>query len=193
MQIRATGLMGLVHPHQFGCDYKTIVTLPKGAIDAVHRNCRAKKFFLKGKSEAFGIELAAAGSKLLFCSKKMRKIAAITLMAISVILEAGCANSLSTDKASGLYEFGSGQQDTETVCFVLSPDGTYALGNADAPVEWMSYSGTPSKGQWRLMDLGQDQQLLIGNSKFPIKQTSSGVRVVIDADRGMFCDFTKPE
>src|SRR6185437_7351623 len=126
-------------------------------------------------------------------SKTMRKITAIGLIAISAILAAGCANSLSTGKVSGLYEFDSGRQDTETVCFVLSPDGTYALGNADAPAQWMSFSGTPSKGQWQLTDLGRDQQLLIGNSKFPIKQTSSGVRVVVDSDRGMYCDFAKPK
>jgi len=121
----------------------------------------------------------------------MRKITAIGLIAISVVLEAGCA-SLSTDKVSGLYEYDSSSQTADTVCFVLSPDGTYSLGNADAPVEWMSFSGTPSKGQWQLTDSGQDQQLLIGNSKFPIQQTSSGVRVVVDADRGMYCDFSKP-
>jgi len=125
--------------------------------------------------------------------KTMQKFTAIGLIAISVILGAGCANSLSTGKVSGLYEFDSGHQDTETVCFVLSPDGTYALGNADAPAQWMSFSGTPSRGQWQLTDSGRDQQLLIGNSKFPIKQTSSGVRVVVDADRGMYCDFAKPK
>ena len=122
----------------------------------------------------------------------MRKITAIGLIAISAILETGCVNSLSTDKISGLYEYQASNQTTDTVCFVLSPDGTYALGNAAAPVEWMSFSDTPSKGQWQLTDSGQDQQLLIGNSKFPIQQTSSGVRVVVDTDRGMYCDFAKP-
>jgi len=122
----------------------------------------------------------------------MRKITALALLAISAVLEAGCGNSLSADKASGLYDYDSSNQTTDTVCFVLSPDGTYALGNADAPVEWMSFSGTPSKGQWQLTDSGQDQQLLIGNSKFPIQRTSSGVRVIVDADRGMYCDFAKP-
>ncbi len=121
----------------------------------------------------------------------MRKIVAIGLTALCAILEAGCTKSLSTGGASGLYEFDSGHQATQTVCFVLSPDGTYALGNADAPIEWMSFSGTPSKGQWQLMNSGQDQQILIGNSKYPIEQTSSGVRVVIDADRSMYCDFAK--
>ena len=123
----------------------------------------------------------------------MRKITAIGFIAISAILEAGCANSLSTSKVSGLYEFDSGQQQTETVCFVLSPDGTYSLGNAEAPVKWMSFVGTQSEGQWQLMDSGQDQELLIGNSKFPIKRTSSGVRVVVDADQNMYCDFAKPK
>lgn len=123
----------------------------------------------------------------------MRKITAIGLIAIVAVSGAGCGNSsLSADKVSGLYEFDSGHQDTETVCFVLSPDGTYALGNADAPVERMSFSGTPSKGQWQLTDSGEDQQLLIGNSTFPIKQTSSGVRVVLDTDGGMYCDFAEP-
>lgn len=126
-------------------------------------------------------------------SRNMRKIVPFALIAISAILEAGCANSLSTDKVSGLYEFDSGHQETQTVCFVLSPDGTYAFGNADAPVEWMSFSGTPPEGHWQLVDSGQDQQLLIGNSKYPIKQNSSGVRVVVDADRGMYCDFAKPK
>src|SRR6185437_8023048 len=138
-------------------------------------------------------ELPATSSKHQPVLKTMRKIIAIGLIAFSAILEAGCANSLTVGKVSGLYQFDSGHQDTETVCFVLSPDGTYAFGNANAPVEWMSFSGTPSKGQWQLTDLGQDQQLLIGNSKFPIERTSSGVRVVIDADRGMYCDFAKPK
>lgn len=125
--------------------------------------------------------------------KVMRKMTAIGLLAISAVLEAGCANSLSTDKVSGLYELDSGHQQAETVCFVLSPDGTYALGNADAPARWMLFSGTPSNGQWQIMNSGQDQQLLIGNSKFLIKRTSLGVRVVVDADQGMYCDFVKPK
>lgn len=122
----------------------------------------------------------------------MKKITAIGLIALSAILEAGCGNSLSTGKASGLYQYDSSNQATDTVCFVLSPDGTYALGNADAPMESMSFSGTPSKGQWQLTNSGEDQQLVIGNSEFPIQQTSSGVRVIVDADRGMYCDFAKP-
>jgi hypothetical protein len=124
----------------------------------------------------------------------MRKIIAIALIAISTILEAGClANSLSTAKVSGLYEYDSGGQGTGTVCFVLSPDGTYAFGNAIDPMKEISFSGTASKGHWQLADSGKVQQLSMGNSSFPIEPTSFGVRVVVDGDRGMYCDFDRPK
>ncbi|HEV2136843.1 MAG TPA: hypothetical protein VGR47_21670 [Terracidiphilus sp.] len=123
----------------------------------------------------------------------MRKIIAIGLIAISAIVEAGCASSLSAGNVSGLYVLDSGYQDTDTICFVLSPDGTYALGNAEAPMEQMTFSGIPAQGKWQLTESSQAQQLLIGNSKFPIKPTSSGTRVIVDADQGMYCDFTKPK
>ena len=121
----------------------------------------------------------------------MRKITAIALIAISATLELGCG-SLDTKDASGLYMYDSGDRATREVCFVLAPDGTYALGNADAPVNKISLSGSPSNVNWQLTS-GQDQQIQIGDSSLPIKQTSSGIRVIVDADQGMFCDFSKPD
>jgi len=75
---------------------------------------------------------------------------------------------------------------------VLAPDGTYALGNAAALVNKISFSGSPSNGNWQLTS-GQDQRIQIGNSSLPIKQTASAVRIIVDADQGMYCDFTKPD
>ena len=121
----------------------------------------------------------------------MRRVTAIALIAISATLEVGCG-SLDTKDVSGLYTYDSGNQATREVCFVLAPDGTYALGNAAAPVNKISLSGSPSSGDWQLTS-GQDQRIQIGNSSLPIKQTSSEVRVIVDADQGMFCDFTKPD
>lgn len=124
----------------------------------------------------------------------MQKIIAIALIAISTTLETGCfSGSLSTSNVSGLYEYDSGYQGTGTVCFVLSPDGTYAFGNAADPMKEVSFSGTASKGHWQLTDSGQVQELSMGNSSFPIEPTSFGVRVVVDGDRGMYCDFDRPK
>lgn len=124
----------------------------------------------------------------------MRKITAIALIAISTTLEVGCLGKpLSTDKVSGLYEYDSGDPGTESVCFVLSPDGTYALGNATAPTRRISFWGTQSEGQWRLTETPQGQQIQIGDSSFPIKRTSSGARVILDVNHDMYCDFSKPK
>lgn len=123
----------------------------------------------------------------------MRRAIAIAFVALGATLEAGClSGSLDTKNVSGLYVYDSGDQGTREVCFVLSPDGTYALGNAAAPVSKISFSGSPSIGQWQLTSSGQEQKIQIGNSSLPIKHTSSGVRVVVDADQSMYCDFTKP-
>lgn len=122
----------------------------------------------------------------------MRNIIVIMLLAISTTFEVACSsNQLSADKISGLYEYDAGSHDTRTVCFVLSPDGSYALGNAAPPLQVISYSGTPPQGDWQLMDSAQNQQLRIGNSSFLIKRTSSGIRVVVDGDQDMYCDFQK--
>jgi hypothetical protein len=122
----------------------------------------------------------------------MRNIIVIVLLALSTTFEVACSSKpLSSDKVSGLYEYDSGSQATRSVCFVLSPDGTYALGDAAAPMQVISYSGTPSMGHWELLETAQDEQLRIGNSSFPIKRTSSGVRVVVDGDQDMYCDFAK--
>lgn len=122
----------------------------------------------------------------------MRKITIVALIAIAAALEAGCG-SLDTKSVSGLYTYDAGHQATREVCFVLAPDGTYALGNASAPVDKISLSGSPPSGNWQLTSSGQDQQIQIGNSSLPIEQTSSGVRVIVDADQGMYCDFSKPD
>jgi hypothetical protein len=115
----------------------------------------------------------------------MQRFTAVTLLAISALCGAGCgAGPLTADKVSGLYQYDSGDRGTETVCFVLSPDGTYALGNADAPAEEISFSGTPSKGDWELTD----QKIRIGNASYPIKRISSGIRIVLDSDQDMYCD-----
>jgi hypothetical protein len=124
----------------------------------------------------------------------MRRIAVIGLLAMSTTLYAGCGSKqLTSDNISGLYEYDSGNRGTETVCFVLSPDGTYSLGNATDPVNVMTYSGTPSSGHWELLSVADNQRLSIGNSSLPIKRTSSGVRVVVDGDQDMYCDFAKPK
>lgn len=123
----------------------------------------------------------------------MRNIIVIALLLICTTFEVACSTkSLSADKVSGLYEYASGSRSTRSVCFVLSPDGTYALGNATAPDEVISYSGTPSMGRWELQEVAQDQEIQIGNSSFPIKRTSLGVRVIVDRDQDMYCDFEKP-
>ena len=121
----------------------------------------------------------------------MKRVTAIALVAISATLEVGCG-SLDTKDVSGLYTYGSGSQATREVCFVLAPDGTYALGNAAAPANKFLLYGSPSTGNWQ-MTSGQDQRIQIGNSSLPIEKTSSGVRVIVDTDQGMFCDFTKPD
>lgn len=124
----------------------------------------------------------------------LRRIAAVAIMAIGTTLEIGCgSNTLSAGDLSGLYEYDPGNQGTGTVCFILSPDGTYAFGNASDPMKEASFEGTPTKGRWQLTDAGDDQQLSMGNSSFPVKRTTSGVRVFVDGDRGMYCDFAKPK
>ena len=124
----------------------------------------------------------------------MRNIIVIMLLALSTTFEVACSSdSLSSDKVPSLYEYDSGSQATRSVCFVLAPDGTYALGNAPDPMQVISYSGTPPMGHWELLETAQSQQLRIGNSSFPIKRTSSGVRVVVDGNQDMYCDFAKPK
>lgn len=124
----------------------------------------------------------------------MRNIVVVVLLAISTTFDLGCGSkTISADNVSGLYEYASGSRLTRSVCFVLSPDGTYELGDAAAPMEVISYSGTPAMGHWELQKAAQDQEIEIGNSSFPIKRTSSGVRVIVDRDQDMYCDFAEPE
>lgn len=119
----------------------------------------------------------------------MRKITAIALIAISTTLETGCGSkTLDSGNVPGLYEYDSGNRGTSTVCFVLSSDGTYAIGNASDPMKEILFSGTQSKGNWQLMGSSPDQKLQLGNSSFPIERTASGVRVIVDHDQDIYCD-----
>lgn len=119
----------------------------------------------------------------------MRKIIAIVLITISTALEAGCGTkTLDAGNVPGLYEYDSGNRGTGTVCFVLSSDGTYAIGNASEPMKEILFSGTQSKGNWQLTGSSPDQKLRLGDSIFPIERTDSGVRVIVDHDQDIYCD-----
>ena len=67
------------------------------------------------------------------------------------------------------------------------------MGNATSQIEDISFSATPPEGRWQLADSPKGQRLSFGVSSFPIEQTPSGVRVVVDNDQDLYCDFTEPK
>jgi len=114
------------------------------------------------------------------------------LIVLSII--AGCGGKpVSINEAIGRYEYHSGNKGQGATCFVLSPDGTYFLGDAKEPLSDLSMSGSPSNGTWRLGSGTGREDLLIGGSALPIEGTSSSIRVTVNDDLGMYCDLPLPK
>ena len=105
----------------------------------------------------------------------------------------GCTTKpVSVTQAAGSYEYHSANRAHGTVCFELSPDGSYKLGDAKEALESISLSGALREQGWTLGGGTDQQELWIGKARLPIERTHSSIRVTVDDDTAMYCDLPVP-
>jgi hypothetical protein len=113
---------------------------------------------------------------------------------LTAVFLSGCLLSchdrtVNRDELDGRYEYHSGDRPQGSVCFVLSADGSYSLGDANQPLDDMSMKGTSPHGTWELSSDATGQKLFIGKSSLPVGRAGSSIRVTVNDDLGMYCEL----
>jgi hypothetical protein len=118
-----------------------------------------------------------------------RDAAFLTAIVLSASL-VGCRHrSINREDMVGSFEYHSGDKPQGSICFVLSSNGSYSLGDANQPLDDMSMKGGPPHGTWELSSDATGQKLFIGKSSLPVGREGSSIRVTVNNDLGMYCEL----
>jgi hypothetical protein len=113
-------------------------------------------------------------------------------VACSLPLIAGCKSKppVSRNECVGTYKAYAGDKLTGTICFTLSADGTYSLGDPQ-PKDGLGYFPLATHGEWQLSGDSTGQKLFIDKASLPIGREKNSISVMVNDDLGQFCNLPK--